>query len=217
MGSDQFHKDIRLTLENIEGLLTRLPMNFLMHSLLGLFVIPFLLEAACALPSNTDSLRKSHDDSLTSSIERSVNLWPTLSTPKSAFSCFDTAEFPHVTFADCSATLNTLLRKPGSFVTHHYEGTTTKPAYLTKGACTIILGTRRSGTEIDLSIQQIVSFVRDILTACRNDMRGGIRHVDSTWYVALRGERRTPGQGRVMEILQPSSTDFDNSSDIAHS
>lgn len=158
-----------------------------MHSLLGLFVTAFLLGTACALPPNIVSVRKGHEESLKVRTERSLNLWPTLNTPESKHTCFDTAEYPRVTFADCSATLDILLRTPGSFVPHHYKGTTTKPAYLTRGACSIILGTRRTGTEIELSIQQIVSFVRDVLTACRKYMRGGISYVSPTWYVALRG------------------------------
>ena len=158
-----------------------------MQSLLGLFVLSFLLEITCARPSNIDSVRERHEDSLTAKNERSLDLWPTFNTPEGTQTCFDTAEFPRVTFADCGATLDTLLRTPGAFAPHHYEGTTTMPAYLTRGACTIIVGARRSGTEVDLSIQQIVSFVREILTSCRKDMRGGISHVNPTWYVALRG------------------------------
>ena len=158
-----------------------------MHSLPGLLVISVLLATACALPTNPESVRRGDENSQTTRIDQSFNLWPALNTPESEHTCFDTTEFPRVTFADCSATLDVLLRTPGSLIPHHYKGTTTKPAYLTRGACSIILGTRRSGTEVDLSIQQIVSFVRDILTFCRKDMRGGINHVNPTWYVALRG------------------------------
>ena len=49
------------------------------------------------------------------------------------------------------------------------------------------LGTRASGSEINISKQQIVSYGRDLLTACRPQDGGGLWNVGPKWYVAIRG------------------------------
>lgn len=146
-----------------------------MRLIFALIALSSFLSNAYTLPSGSQQSWKARMGASTSE------------TGNHQYTCFNTHDFPLVSFTQCRTTFDALLRTPGAWVPHHYQGITIKPAYLSHGPCTIMFGTRKSGTEIDLSIQQTVSFARDILTACRSDRRGGINYINPTWYVAVRG------------------------------
>ena len=169
--------------------------------------VPLLLALVCFLghaftvPLRLDEIWRSRSRNPESDLGRAIDLSSKLNASNGQPLCFDSPDFPHVGFIQCSPVFNSLLRSPGAFLPHRYDGTTTKPAYLGTGSCTIIFGTRRSGSVINTSLQQIVSSARDTLTACREDSRGGLNSFtpDGRWYVAVRGGQPSslslPGYG----------------------
>ena len=157
--------------------------------------IPLLLALMCFLghaysvPLRLDEVWRSRLRNPQFDVRRPFDLSSELNAPNNEYICFNSPEFPHVGFVQCSPVFNDLLRSPAAFLPYRYDGTSTSPAYLGAGPCTIIFGTRRSGSVINTSLQQIVSSARDTLTACRKDSRGGLNNFtpDGIWYVAVQG------------------------------
>ena len=169
--------------------------------------IPLLLALVCFLghaytvPLRPDDIWRSRSRNPQFDVRRAFDLSSELNAPNGQYICFDSPDFPHVGFVQCSPLLNDLLRSPGAFLPHRYDGITTKPTYLGTGSCVIVFGTRRTGSVINTSLQHIVSSARDTLTACRKDGRGGLNNFtpDGQWYVAVRGAKipslSLPGYG----------------------
>ncbi len=104
------------------------------------------------------------------------------------FSCFPQGpQSRSVSWATCTPILTWILRFPDAFEKHIYKGSALQPIYLSPLPCQIILGTRTSGNEIKISKQEIVSYARSLLDACRSRNAGGIWHVSEKWYVAIKG------------------------------
>ena len=166
-----------------------------------LLTLVWFLRHANTVPLRPDEIWRSHSRNPQLDVRRAFDLSSGLNAPNSRYLCFDSPEFPLVGFVQCSPVFNDLLRSPGAFSPHQYDGTTTNPAHLGTGSCIIIFGTRRSGSVIRTSLQQIVSSARDTLTACRKDSRGGLQNFtpDGRWYVAVRGTKVSslslPGYG----------------------
>lgn len=142
-----------------------------------------------ALPPRSGEVWETRQWSPNYSLGQAFAFLHTLTTPKGQYSCFDTPNFPSVGFSECRATFDDLLRSPEAFTPHRYQGTPMKPEVLRNGPCTVLLGTTLSGSVVDISLQQIVSDGRDLLTACRKHSRGGINYIapERRWYVAIRG------------------------------
>lgn len=112
------------------------------------------------------------------------------------FSCFNQGPRSRsVSWATCTPIFNWILRSPDAFERHVYKGSALQPVYLSLPPCQIILGSRTSGTEIKISKQEIVSYARNLLDACRSRNAGGIWHVSEKWYIAIRGG--APSAARV--------------------
>lgn len=110
------------------------------------------------------------------------------STQDEKFSCFHQGPTSRsISWAACTPIFTWLLRCPDAFERHVYKGPGLQTIYLSLPPCQIILGSRTSGTEIKISKQEIVSYARNLLNACRSRNAGGIWHVSEKWYVAIRG------------------------------
>ena len=173
----------------------------LMHTIQLLLTLLCFLGLAHAVPLRLDEVWRSHLRNPLYDLRRAFDLWSKLDAPNNQCFCFDSPEYPHVGFVQCSPVFTDLLRSPGASLPRRYDGITTNPAYLRRGPCTIIFGTRRDGSVIHTSLQQIVSSARDTLTTCRKDSRGGLNNLtpDGKWYVAVRGGKISslslPGHG----------------------
>ena len=162
-----------------------------MHFIPLLFALVCFIGHAYSVPLRLDEVWRSRLRNPQFDVRRPFNLSSESNAPNNEYICFDSPEYPHVGFVQCAPVFNDLLRSPGAFLPYRYDGTSTSPTYLMAGPCTIIIGTRLSGSVIDTSLQQIVTSARDTLTACRKDSRGGVNNFtpDGKWYVAVRGSK----------------------------
>jgi len=134
---------------------------------------------------------------------------PNNNTLDEKFSCFPAGpQSRPISWATCTPILTWILRFPDAYEKHIYKGSALQPIYLSPPPCQIILGTRISaGTAIKISKQEIVSYARNLLDACRSRNAGGIWHVSEKWYIAIKGG--VPDAAQVPGVVAKQKHDLD--------